>query len=36
MWWSPSLGRGGGATVWTGFVTGDYAREMLALGEEAR
>ena len=34
MWWSPSLGRDGGATVWTGFVTGDYAREMLALGEE--
>ncbi len=34
MWWSPSLGREGGATVWTGFVTGDYAREMLALGEE--
>ena len=35
MWWSPSLGRNNGATVWTGFVTGDYAREMLALGEEA-
>lgn len=35
MWWSPSLGRAGGATVWTGFVTGDYAREMLALGEDA-
>jgi len=34
MWWSPSLGRDGGATVWTGFLTGDYAREMLALGEE--
>ena len=35
MWWSPSLGREGGTTVWTGFFTGDYAREMLALGEEA-
>ena len=35
MWWSPSLGRDGGAIVWTGFLTGDYAREMLALGEEA-
>ncbi len=35
MWWSPSLGRERGATVWTGFVTGDYAREMLALGEDA-
>ena len=33
MWWSPSLGRGGGATVWTAFLTGDYAREMLPLGE---
>jgi len=35
MWWSPSLGRECGAIVWTGFVTGDYAREMLALGEDA-
>lgn len=35
MWWSPSLGREGGAIVWTGFVSGDYAREMLALGEDA-
>lgn len=35
MWWSPSLGRDGGDTVWTGFFSGDYAREMLALGEEA-
>ena len=34
MWWSPSLGREGGATVWTGFVSGDYARELLALGEQ--
>ena len=32
MWWSPSLGRDSGATVWTGFVTGDYAREMLGDG----
>ena len=35
MWWSPSLGRDKGAVVWTGFITGDYAREMLPLGEEA-
>ncbi len=35
MWWSPSLGRKGGATVWTAFFTGDYAREMLHFGEEA-
>ena len=34
MWWSPSLGRGEGSTVWTGFFSGDYAREMLALGED--
>ena len=35
MWWSPSLGRERGATVWTAFLTGDYARELLPLGEEA-
>ena len=35
MWWSPSLGRDAGAVVWTGFVTGDYARELHALGEAA-
>ena len=35
MWWSPSLGREAGAVVWTGFVTGDYARELHALGEAA-
>ena len=35
MWWSPSLGRDDGAVVWTAFFTGDYAREMLELGEAA-
>ena len=35
MWWSPSLGRDAGAVVWTAFLTGDYAREMLPLGEQA-
>ena len=35
MWWSPSLGRPGGAVVWTAFATGDYARELLQLGEAA-
>ena len=35
MWWSPSLGREDGATVWTGFLTGDYARALLPLGERA-
>ena len=34
MWWSPSLGREGGTVVWTAFATGDYARELLDLGEE--
>ena len=34
MWWSPSLGRQGGAVVWTAFATGDYARELLVMGEE--
>ena len=33
MWWSPSLGRDGGAVVWTAFFTGDYARDMLEAGE---
>ncbi len=35
MWWSPSLGREEGAVVWTAFLTGDYARDMMDLGEEA-
>lgn len=35
MWWSPSLGREKGDVVWTAFFSGDYAREMLDLGEEA-
>lgn len=34
MWWSPSFGRDGGAVVWSAFFSGDYAREMLDLGEE--
>ncbi len=35
MWWSPSLGRESGQVVWTAFFTGDYARELLPLGEGA-
>ncbi len=35
MWWSPSLGRDNSPVVWTAFFTGDYARELLNLGEEA-
>ncbi len=34
MWWSPSLARESDVTVWTAFFSGDYARQMLALGEE--
>lgn len=35
MWWSPTLGRdAAGAYVWTAFTTGDWTRELLALGEE--
>jgi monoamine oxidase len=33
MWWSPSLGRDDETVVWTAFFSGDYAREMIALGE---
>ena len=34
MWWSPSFGRGiTDYQVWTAFATGDWARELLALGE---
>jgi monoamine oxidase len=33
MWWSPTLGEGENQ-VWMAFATGDWARELLALGEE--
>jgi monoamine oxidase len=33
-WWQPSYSRDTKMTVWTGFFSGDYAREMLALDEE--
>lgn len=33
MWWSPSFGHETDEVIWTGFCTGDYARELLALGE---
>lgn len=32
-WWQPSFSRDTKMTVWTGFFSGDYAREMLSLGE---
>jgi monoamine oxidase len=38
MWWSPSYGRGtfenGGHSVWTAFVSGDWAMDLLSLGEQ--
>lgn len=34
MWWSPSAGRDSQHTVWTAFVSGEWAMELLALGEE--
>lgn len=36
MWWSPSFGHDvgkAGEQVWTAFVSGDWAMELLALGE---
>jgi len=33
MWWSPSFGQDTDKVVWVAFFSGDYAREMLALGE---
>jgi monoamine oxidase len=38
MWWSPSFRRGDfaerGQTVWTAFVSGDWAMDLLSLGEQ--
>jgi len=33
MWWSPSFGQETDQVVWTAFFSGDYAREMIKLGE---
>jgi predicted NAD/FAD-dependent oxidoreductase len=33
MWWSPSIGQDSNIVVWVAFFSGDYAREMLHLGE---
>ena len=35
MWWSPSFGHITDETVWTAFVSGDWAMELLNLGEAA-
>lgn len=34
-WWSPSIGQDTSFTVWTAFIAGDFARELLAMGEAA-
>jgi len=34
MWWTPSAGRHVQGQVWTAFVSGAWARELLALGED--
>lgn len=33
MWWSPSFGYDTGETIWTAFVSGSWAVDLLALGE---
>jgi monoamine oxidase len=35
MWWTPSFGRQTDHIVWTAFVGGSWARELIALGEQA-
>ena len=35
MWWSPSFGQDTSETIWTAFVSGGYAVDLLAMGEEA-
>lgn len=34
MWWSPSYGHSSNEQVWTAFVSGGWAMELLGLGEE--
>ena len=34
MWWSPSFGQDTDENIWTAFVSGDKASELLAMGEE--
>lgn len=34
MWWSPSVGQDTDATVWTAFVSGDGAVDLLRFGHE--
>ena len=34
MWWSPSFGHETDENIWTAFVSGDKASELLSMGEE--
>jgi len=34
MWWSPSFGHQTNQNIWTAFVSGDWAMDLLAKGEE--
>ncbi len=34
MWWSPTTGHDTDYQVWTAFATGDWARELLAIGKK--
>ncbi|MCA9835458.1 MAG: FAD-dependent oxidoreductase [Trueperaceae bacterium] len=34
MWWSPSFGHNTNENVWTAFVSGDWAMDLLVKGEE--
>lgn len=34
MWWSPSYGYEADTHIWTAFASGDWAAELLTLGEE--
>jgi monoamine oxidase len=34
-WWSPSFGHNTDKTVWTAFATGDWARDLMADGDDA-
>lgn len=35
MWWSPSFGHNSKEQVWTAFVSGDWAMDLLVKGEQA-
>lgn len=35
MWWSPSFGHKTDEHIWTAFVSGDWARDLLAMGADA-